>query len=1107
MTFLSYKVDGVVASARGCLPCPFWQGHTELLLLLLPVARKQPQATAAAAAVDLAEPVPEPEEPPLALTNTTTENPLAAAIDADDYSFSTWADQLAEVSDADADAAAAVVVLGADPSAAGADAGSVADGVVDGVLAADTTADVAVEGGSEQGRSAEPEPEPEPEPPSLVVAEGGGGPASSQQSADPPPDPSPKEAGPLVPVAMDCHCGAIDMSTIERMLLDPRNRSPQFWREKQADSVIHSLVGVSVNEESNDGWSRETELLGRGFCPANMHDTARIRVALLEDSAANVARMELAKQWEDELIDPEEVAMNELKLQVVDALDRGASLQCPCCGVRAVKDDACVHMDSCPCGSHWCFLCGKECGRQEGQCPRGEGGCDQRSCFLEQMEGWNSYALPGENAAFGAQKEFLRKRQAYLIRKVKEGTDKELWEKLMDQHPKILCDVPTEGRSIGWGDLDLAEFPLFGANLAAGVDGESLINDEIAIADDDAAQQRMETHWADLRREAEAAQRRERLRKRQKALCPPVVAAFLGALIVTAHLVPAPNPAIHATYEGCCDTPQAFSVQVAAQQGFYTVLKGCRELCAHDYCSTDRSEEWIENGPQSAQQWGESLGVESNTMDACCCCGGGRKLFRPGEDGRVAITVPQNLYGAASGLSHVNWTNTTGASCRAAPTLAEIAPNCTQTASATANQSSNTTFSSTSAKQPCGSALELPEHNDGTPEIECDWACFLLFCIPLVELIIATTVFLIAMLIDLDSIRTELRNDCFLITTFLVACPAVAYWPVLFDAEDWAKSSWFVVYVVAPFCAGGLGAMWCFGFWLNVFVTKLIAEHREPSETFLGLSFLLGFAVYLGLVVAFHAMLDDDHQEDESEAQFVEPLVTYTCTWPCAAFFWVTGGTLLVNIVMLGVDIVGNWRHVWRSGWYWRIPLTFVILVDTVGWPLLVGSEIANPQFWYFYIIMPPIVGLSWAGIMSNASQHFPNNRLEIIGLEWHLSMAMAILGMLLSAWLLWVFRHSVDPAVESMWTQIVFWEIVILGLVGGLLATYIRLYDRTNVSWWSRTMWTCGWPVRDFVLKMMNFVLKMMDFMLKMMDCAQNMRRPCSGTAHCKEVWPQRLL
>ena len=961
------KADGVVVSAPGCLPCPFWQGHTEPQLL---PARSAENSEA------------------LGLAAETVRNPLA-----DDSSFTTWDDE-------------------------------------------------------PNGRKAGAENDPaEATLHEAIAADAASQQAPPDQMLPPPPPPRRIASTPTHTVTlnhtvtlMDCHCGAVDMSTIERILLDPRNRSPQFWREKRADSVIHSLTGVDVTAPR--GWSRETELLGRGFCPANVFETAQVRLALLEDSAANAARRELAKQKEDEMSDPEEVALAQLRLRVVDALDRGGSIQCPRCGVRAVKDDACVHMDSCPCGSHWCFLCGKECGREPGQCPRGEGGCDQRSCFLEQMDGWGGFALEGESAAFGAQKEFLRRRQAYLVRKVKEEADADLWRKLRDEQPKLLSDVPTHGRSIGWGELDTASFPLFGANLAAGVDGESLIAD-IAIADDDAAQQRMERHWADLRREAEAAARRERLRKRQKAFCPPIVTALFAALIIAAQVVPTTNPAMHSTFEGCCDTPVAFGSIRAARQGFYTVLNGCQEICEWGDCTRSGSPEWYDRSSKSRLS-GSSMGLSSSTMDACCCCGGGRNVTAQVIDARGAVSLDEQMN---------NWTNTTGASCRVAPSLENVMPNCSHL------HSTNQTATNGNHSSPCESLFDAANSESTlVPEVECNWACALLRYLPATEFVLATSVFAVAVAIDLDSIRTEMANDCFLISAFLVACPAVAYWPALFNAEDWVASSWFVAYVLAPFCAGGLGTMWCWGFWVNVFVTKLVAVHREPSETVLGASFIAGFAVYLGLVVAFRAMVDS--AEDSSADVSIEPLVTYTCTWPCVAFFWVVGVTLFLTICMLAVDIVASWRHVWRSGWYWRIPVTFVILVDTIGWPLLVGPAIADPAYWYFYLLVPPTIGLSWTGIIAVASQHAPNNRLQIIGLEWHLSRSLTVLGAVVSGWLLWVFRHSVDPENESVWTRTVFWEVVVLGLVGGLLAAYMRLYDRTDVSWWWRTMGTCGWPL-----------------------------------------------
>ena len=71
---------------------------------------------------------------------------------------------------------------------------------------------------------------------------------------------------------MNCHCGAVPMAEIERVLLDPRNRSASFWRECLADQLLLSqdIGGV---EDTNAAelsrtpcpWSRELKLLDRGL--------------------------------------------------------------------------------------------------------------------------------------------------------------------------------------------------------------------------------------------------------------------------------------------------------------------------------------------------------------------------------------------------------------------------------------------------------------------------------------------------------------------------------------------------------------------------------------------------------------------------------------------------------------------------------------------------------------------------------------------------------------------------------------------------------------------------------------------------------------------------
>ena len=81
---------------------------------------------------------------------------------------------------------------------------------------------------------------------------------------------------------------------------------------------------------------------------------------------------------------------------------------------------------------------------------------------------------------------------------------------MQTKHADVLADVPTFGRSIAWDELDTAAFPLFGANLTSGIDAAALVA-EVTVAADGAAA-RMEQHWINQRREAEAEARREALR-------------------------------------------------------------------------------------------------------------------------------------------------------------------------------------------------------------------------------------------------------------------------------------------------------------------------------------------------------------------------------------------------------------------------------------------------------------------------------------------------------------------------------------------------------------------------------------------------------------------
>lgn len=270
---------------------------------------------------------------------------------------------------------------------------------------------------------------------------------------------------------LDCECGAVDFSVVEHVLLDPRNASVAFWREHRGDLIVAAQRGArEISDSAGKGldWTWGVELLSRGFTPANVHETARLRVGVM-------MQQEATRQRETEIMNPvaaeddEAAALAELHQKVIAALDRGGCIQCPRCGIQTVKDDACVHMDACPCGSKWCFLCGKFSGAiSDGHCPRGEGGCDAESCFMERHAGWGDFALDGESEARGAQKEFLRRRQAFMVGRVKQNClanqaqGQLLWERLRKESPNLLKDVPTDGRSIDWDTLDQAEFPLFG---------------------------------------------------------------------------------------------------------------------------------------------------------------------------------------------------------------------------------------------------------------------------------------------------------------------------------------------------------------------------------------------------------------------------------------------------------------------------------------------------------------------------------------------------------------------------------------------------------------------------------------------------------------------
>ena len=339
---------------------------------------------------------------------------------------------------------------------------------------------------------------------------------------------------------LDCRCGIIESSTIERVLMDPRNKSRAYWRQRGANAAIDAQAaaqGVLASDRATSGpWSVGIEFLAREWTPSAVHETARLRIGVDADRAEQQRRDALgagAGGGAD--------ALAELGNKVIAALTKGASIRCPNCGVHAVKDDACIHMDSCPCRSSWCFLCGRLTGsNQEGRCPRGGGGCDQETYYLEQMDGWGHFALPGENAAFGAQQEFLRRRQAFYVRGVMEQADSQLWAQLRERSPGLLSDCPTPGRKIEWDDLALAEFPLFGGNQGSQNINDWLLQDNAPV--DEAAAARFEAHF----RHAAEAERQQQLleqrRQRSRVVLSVALVLVAAGMVCLLALFPTSNP-------------------------------------------------------------------------------------------------------------------------------------------------------------------------------------------------------------------------------------------------------------------------------------------------------------------------------------------------------------------------------------------------------------------------------------------------------------------------------------------------------------------------------------------------------------------------------------
>jgi hypothetical protein len=133
-------------------------------------------------------------------------------------------------------------------------------------------------------------------------------------------------------IALDCGPQVTDGG-------DDQLPAPPGWRT-EVDHLsgttfyVHDTSGeIQFDRPAPEGWSREVAILGSNFTPNNIHETARLRVALAESSAV-AAELQRLEEVRRQQLDPDEVQVAEVRMQVIDALDRGGTMRCPRCGVR-----------------------------------------------------------------------------------------------------------------------------------------------------------------------------------------------------------------------------------------------------------------------------------------------------------------------------------------------------------------------------------------------------------------------------------------------------------------------------------------------------------------------------------------------------------------------------------------------------------------------------------------------------------------------------------------------------------------------------------------------------------------------------------------------------
>lgn len=856
----------------------------------------------------------------------------------------------------------------------------------------------------------------------------------------------------------DCEHAAIPLATVDRVMLDPRNCSPPFWRVKLSSEIILSQTEsfLSLNETSSWTGRRPLggEILHKELCPSSVHETARFRVVWKETNREdNGAAVQ----------DP----LGQLRLRVLEALNRGASIQCPKCGVKAEKDDACVHM-KCACGCAWCFLCGRQNGGGKGYCPQGEGGCDesrdeQGGCYLENHLGWTDCATPGEMKTFGktsagrskanaigAQKELLRRRQAFLVRLCKEEADRKLWGKLREKFPNLLDGVPTDDRRICWDELDHAELPLFGANLRNNVDGRELLG-LVDFEGEERSKQNFAEYWERERIRGEELARHAELMGYVKLLGPALVYVGLVVLVVlsqmfvddiaeTFHELPSNSTT--------CSTTSALLVATAYEsETMTTTLLSTSSLDGQSVAPVRRIE-------------------------------AGRLVWQQPDLMRVNITIVQSIDKRMRSVEVV-------------PYLPPVAvfidgyecPKMTFTDNGTRSwwiEYRDQMLQDAHAEHLLG-AVYRDNESWSTPPLcvnstcieskctvgfLCNASCDIIFWLPVVCSSVCALLLATVTLCQMECLermaggeRQQLLKDSALGVLFSLGPVLVSCHPHYVVVGDW-----FVVRILAGVCVFLIANLVIL--WLGLVTTAAVMCCRaacccccrgrcwERCCRVLSCCKCGGCQLALAMWAGMCWQLAVDNLKVLNQHE-VELTPLLYCTWPCVAHQVLNAIGCVLALVTLAEQVIRDYDTQWRHNIVGVGALAVQVSVTT-GLPVLLfvtggitAEELATGPAEVHYFLGAICTYLGFAATLSehHLLRRMMSVRMNAIFQAWDLDQLISLLACGSSVWLLWVYRHSASTSKSSRWAQTVFWQALWIYCTAHLVGTYIHLFSPTIIN------------------------------------------------------------